>query len=176
MLVPEMVILLLVAIPIALYVFSKRLKRAMPPKFPAASVVIGWTMVITLALSVLFQSALYEAGHVLTVTTSVFLRGALAVVLARAYFLLTKQRLYTQSLVLLVAALVLWIPVLWLMSAPIPGSHNPMESTWDTNPAGAIAFWLGGSFFIWLPIRYLLRGETRQRYGVHPTRSDLKHA
>jgi len=60
--------------------------------------------------------------------------------------------------------------VLWLLTSPTPGYSNPLDSySWNKtqNPGSLVAYWLGGSFFIWLPIRYLLREDTKHRYAQH---------
>lgn len=158
------IVFLIFGIFIVPVVLGKKLKVGKPAKYPAYSIAWGWLMVATLVLTLIFS----QSGHVLTFT-SVILRSIVAVLIVLSYYLMHKQRNYVQTLWLLVAALLLWFPVLWQWSVRSPTrSHSLMFN----NPGFLLATVLGGSFFIWRPIWYLLKKDTKQLYQRAEVRQD----
>jgi hypothetical protein len=161
------VVLIILGIFIVPVVLGKKLKVGKPAKYPAYSIAWGWLMIVILVLTLIFS----QSGHVLTFT-SVTLRLIVAVLLGRAYYLIHKQRNYVQTLWLLVTALLLWFPVLWQWSIRSPThSHSLMLN----NPGYLAGTMLGGSFFIWKPIWYLLKRPTKERYAKLEVGEDTKN-
>jgi hypothetical protein len=158
----ELLIFPVIIIPVLIYwLFCRRLKKTMPSGFPARSVFFGIIMIVLFLLTTLFPGS----NHVLAFT-SVLLKLALAVILTCAYYLLLKQKHYRESLTLLFIALALWIPALFLLSAPVPGYYNPLQQhSFDHNPGAFLTLMIGGSSFLWFPIWYLFKTETKKRYN-----------
>ncbi len=140
------------------------LRKTKPPNFPARSISFGFIMIATILLSLLFQ----HSGHILTFT-SFSLRILISVFLFCSYYLMLKQIRYTETLIFLAASIILWVPTLWNLTSSIPGYSNPFSKySFETNPASFLALTIGGSFYVWFPILYLLRKETKKIYGAKP--------
>ena len=150
---------------IVLRYLGRYLRKTKPHKFPARSISFGFLMIGVFLLTLLFQ----HSEHVLTFT-SFSLRIFISVTLFCSYYFMLKQIRYTETLILLTATIILWIPTLWNLTSSIPGYYNPLSKySLETNPASFLALIIGGSSYIWFPILYLLRKETKSKY-----REDLK--
>lgn len=160
------IVSLILGIFIVPVVLGRKLKIGKPAKYPAYSIAWGWLMIVLLVLTLIFS----QSGHVLAFT-SVTMRLIVAILLGRAYYLIHKQRNYEQTLWLFVAAFLIWLPVLWQWSVHSPyHRHNLMLN----NPGFLFATIVGGSTFIWRPIWYLLRHNTKQLYQRLEVGEDTK--